>query len=102
MLDIDCFAERISKLTPQEKQQLAGLLAGDRTLVDAIVRRSPAKQQIDMLMDVLHRIARVPLAKILREELAYRKRKRDRKSDPETIRRNVEICDAFHKEGNKK
>jgi len=42
------------------------------------------------------------LAKILREELAYRKRKRDRKSDPETIRRNVEICDAFHKEGNKK
>jgi len=49
MLDIDRFAERISKLTPQEKQQLAGLLAGDRTLVDAIVRRSPAKQQIDML-----------------------------------------------------
>src|SRR5262249_24244231 len=87
----DHLAKRILDLTPEEKAGLATRLAKDRALVDAIVRGSHLREIIDLLLEGFSVVARFPHAWALREELAYRKRQRDRKPDPETVKRDDAI-----------
>jgi hypothetical protein len=86
-----CLADRISQLSPEKKDHLAELLRSDRILVTAIVRHSHFKQIIDLCLKMLAIVSNTRLAWVLREELAYRKRKRDRKPDPEQLKRNEVI-----------
>src|SRR5262249_9305068 len=84
-------ADRVSRLSAEKKDHLAKLLSSDCTLVDAIVRQSHFKQIIDLCLKRSAIMAKTRLAWVLREELAYRKRKRDRKPDPEHLERNEMI-----------
>ncbi len=92
MSNVQRIADEVRRLTPQAKQQLAALLAGDHDFVEAIVPRSHFKPMIDLLLKTLRAASQAPVDVILREEIAHRKRQRDRKSDPAIIRRNLEIC----------
>ena len=65
---------------------------------DAIVRQSHFKQIIDLCLKSLAILSNTRLAWVLREELASRKRKRDRKPDPEHLERN-EMIRAEQKAG---
>jgi hypothetical protein len=89
--DLTRLADRIGRLSPEKKDHLARLLSSDRPLVDAIVRQSHFKQIIDLCLKMSAIMAKTRLAWVLREELAYRKRKRDRKPDPEQLKRNEVI-----------
>ncbi len=89
--DLTRLADRISGLSPEKKDRLAKLLSSDRTLVDAIVRQSHFKQIIDQCLKLIAIVANAKLAWVLREELAFRKRKRDRKPLPENLKRNDAI-----------
>ena len=64
-------------------------------LVDAIVRQSHFRQIIDLCLRMLALIVATRLSWVLREELAHRKRKRDRKPDPENLKRNNAIRAAW-------
>jgi len=96
--DLMRLADRIIRLSPEKKDRLGKLLSSDRTLVDAIVRQSHFKQIIDLCLKMSAIMAKTRLAWVLREELAYRKRKRDRKPDPEQLKRN-EVIRAEQKAG---
>jgi menaquinone-dependent protoporphyrinogen IX oxidase len=96
--DLTRLADRISRLSPEKKDHLAELLRSDRILVTAIVRHSHFKQIIDLCLKMLAIVSNTRLAWVLREELAYRKRKRDRKPDPEQLERN-EVIRAEQKAG---
>jgi Mor family transcriptional regulator len=96
--DLTRLADRISRLSPEQKDRLAKLLSSDRTLVAAIVRQSHFKQIIDLCLKMLAIVANTRLAWVLREELAYRKRKRDRKPDLEKLERN-DVIRAERKAG---
>jgi hypothetical protein len=96
--DLTRLADRIGRLSPEKKDHLAELLRSDRILVTAIVRHSHFKQIIDLCLKMLAIVSNTRLAWVLREELAYRKRKRDRKPDPEQLERN-EVIRAEQKAG---
>lgn len=96
--DLIRLADCISRLSPENKDHLARLLSSDRTLVDAIVRQSHFKQIIDLCLKSSAIMAKTRLPWVLREELAYRKKKRDRKPNPEHLERN-EMIRAEQKAG---
>jgi hypothetical protein len=89
--DLVSLADRIRQLSPKRKEHLAQLLSSDHPLVDAIVRQSHFKTILDLCLEALDNVAHARLSWILREELAYRKRKRDRKPDPKNLERNAAI-----------
>jgi hypothetical protein len=84
-------ADRIRQLSPESKERLAELLRSDRPLVDAIVRHSHFQKIIDVCLKGLAVVANARLSWVLREELAYRKWKRDRKRDPMNLERDAAI-----------
>src|SRR5262249_55782774 len=88
---VAALVEVFQKLSRQEKILIARELARDPELVDAIVRHSHWKRIIDLRRQALHDVAQIRLATLLREELNYRKAKRDRKPDRENVQRDSEI-----------
>ena len=84
-------ADPIRQLSPENRACLAKLLSSDRPLVDAIVRHSHFKQIIDLCLRGFALVVDTRISWVLREELAHRKRKRDRKPDPEKRKRNDAI-----------
>jgi hypothetical protein len=89
--DLTRLADHIRQLSPENRTCLAKLLSSDRPLVDAIVRHSHFQQIIDLCQRMLAVVVATRLPWVLREELAHRKRQRDRKPDPENRKRNDAI-----------
>jgi hypothetical protein len=96
--DLVGLADHIRQLSPESKVHLAQLLSSDCPLVEAIVRQSYFKNIMDRCLKELDFVAKARLSWVLREELAYRKRMRDRKPDAKNLERN-DVIRAARKAG---